>query len=55
MSDKECYWIEEVQPDSYTVWHTTCANMHEFTAGGPEENQHKFCPYCGGRLVANQP
>ena len=46
----ECYWIEDMQPDGWVVWQTTCANMFEFTADGPDENNFKFCPYCGGKL-----
>lgn len=48
---KDCYWIEDMEPDGDIVWQTTCAHTFVFMADGPDENHFKFCPYCGGRLV----
>lgn len=28
-------------------WDTECGQAHAFTEGGPVENDHLFCPYCG--------
>lgn len=43
-----CVWdlIEEASGDP--IWSTTCKNEFVFIDGGPEENEMKFCPYCGG-------
>ena len=31
-------------------WGASCGSLHAFIDDGPSENNHKFCPYCGGRL-----
>jgi hypothetical protein len=41
-----CTWTE----DADGVWWTACGEAHVFTAGGPAENRHRFCAYCGGAL-----
>lgn len=46
----ECHWKLDDNPD-YSIWETSCSGMFEFNADGPEENDFKFCPYCGGALV----
>ncbi len=51
----ECYWIEDHGLDGDTLWQTTCANAFQFTADGPDENNFKFCPYCGGKLKITVP
>ena len=40
---KSCRWTE----DHGGIWHTSCGQAHEFTTGTPEENDHRYCPYCG--------
>lgn len=42
----DCYWNE-----TDVAWETSCGNLFNFTADGPEENKFKYCPYCGGRLA----
>lgn len=46
-----CGWREE-KDGSY--WLTQCGNMHVFFEGGPVDNKHEFCPYCGGILGASK-
>jgi len=47
-----CTWTED--PDG--IWHTSCGHAHEFNTGTPEENDHRYCPYCGKVLdVSRQP
>ncbi|MFS2049757.1 hypothetical protein ACEN9J_02745 [Variovorax sp. Varisp41] len=41
-----CPWT----PDSDGYWKTACGKSHSFTDGGPTENNHRFCCYCGGRI-----
>lgn len=41
-----CKWTE----DSDGVWETECGQMHEFITGTPQDNSHRFCPYCGAVL-----
>lgn len=43
-----CKWTE----DADGIWNTTCGNAHMFIVGGPEDNDAKFCQYCGGSLAA---
>ena len=41
-----CEWAQDDEGN----WGTSCGNLHAFINDGPSENNHKFCPYCGGRL-----
>ena len=41
-----CEWAQDDEGN----WGTSCGNLHSFIDDGPSENNHKFCPYCGGRL-----
>ena len=42
---ERCAWkVVDGDSDTYA---TSCGEMHVFTVGGPEENRHKHCPYCG--------
>jgi hypothetical protein len=45
-----CKWRED-DPD-FGTWRTGCGHLWSFNAGGPEENDAKFCQYCGGALTA---
>jgi hypothetical protein len=45
-----CAWRE----DEDGVWHTACGEAHVFNDGGPRENRHAFCPYCGGGLEGEE-
>ena len=44
---KKCAW----QEDEDGVWETGCHEMFVFEADGPQENDFRFCPYCGGPLL----
>ena len=49
LRDATCLWREETDGE---YWSTECGQAHIFTADGPRENSHTFCPYCRGRLIA---
>lgn len=50
MARSECQWyLDDIGGDS--AWETECKHQFEFTNDGPEENNFKFCCYCGGTLV----
>lgn len=46
-----CQW----NPDEDSVYSTGCGNEWQFTDGGLEDNQIKFCPYCSGKIAAPKP
>jgi hypothetical protein len=48
-----CKWRED-DPD-FGTWRTGCGHLWSFNAGGPEENDAKFCQYCGGALAVAPP
>lgn len=47
-SGERCVWGE----DSDGTWNTGCGEMFVFTDGGPEDNDARFCIYCGKGISA---
>ena len=45
--EDSCQWKE----DGDGIWNTGCGHLFEFTSDGPTENQFRFCPYCGGKIL----
>ena len=45
---KTCDWMKGPYDD---YWGSSCNNAFWFEAGCPDDNDFKFCPYCGNRLV----
>ena len=43
---EECAWVEE---DGY--WDTDCKHVFVINEGTPEENEMRFCCYCGKRIA----
>ena len=43
-----CVWRYDKGDD---FWETQCDNAHVFGDGGPDDNQYRFCPYCGKKLA----
>jgi hypothetical protein len=43
-----CKW----EQDQDGSWDTSCGEKHQFFDGTPQENSHKFCPYCGHTIAA---
>lgn len=46
-----CAWTQD--PDG--IWYASCEHAHEFNTGTPEENDHRYCPYCGKALETKEP
>lgn len=46
-----CLWTPVNPQDDDRIWNTECGQTHQFTDGGPRENEHTFCPYCGRGIV----
>lgn len=41
-----CTWTE----DENGFWNTECGNIEEFSWGDVEENNYRYCPFCGGEI-----
>lgn len=52
MLDETCTWEYD---DNYEYYNTDCAHTFYFVdESGIGENQFKFCPYCGKKIVEVQ-
>ncbi len=49
-SGKHCAWTEAGGESD--IWETSCGELHVFSNGGPGDNSHRYCPYCGGEVQA---
>ncbi len=43
----KCKWTYD---SSIDAWNTSCDEIHCFIVGKPNENKHRYCPYCGKLL-----
>lgn len=50
-NNPECHWKREEEQYGDDSWATQCGDKHIFFSGDPLDNNHKFCPYCGGRII----
>lgn len=50
----ECVWTLDADEWNGDSWDTACGHKHQFMEGGPRENNHAFCAYCGRALVARK-
>ena len=46
-ADDVCEWKYN---NSEYYWESSCEHLHIFMSDGPEENEYKFCPYCGKKI-----
>lgn len=52
LNSKECTWTDTAYNDGCSDgWQTTCGNVWVFINGDPKENNCRFCPYCGGKIL----
>jgi len=49
--EKECEWNEDID---YEYFATSCGEAYCLVAGTLEDNKHKYCPFCGGRIVLKE-
>ena len=47
VSDDVCEWKYN---NSEYYWESSCEHLHIFMSDGPEENEYKYCPYCGKKI-----
>ena len=45
-----CAWSPYDCHEMPGTFETSCDNVFSFTEEGINENQFKFCPYCGGSI-----
>ena len=45
--DDVCEWKYN---NSEYYWESSCEHLHIFMSDGPEENEYKYCPYCGKKI-----
>lgn len=45
--ESPCTWSCEEEG----VYATSCGERHLFVDGGPADNNHRFCAYCGGTIT----
>lgn len=50
MTDEVCTWVE-AEGDEFGSWSTSCGQSHYFGEGTPEQNEYKFCPFCGKLIM----
>jgi hypothetical protein len=46
-----CSW--NLMSEDEDIWETGCGNAWYLTEGNLEDNGMKYCPFCGGKLEAN--
>ena len=47
VSDNVCEWKYN---DSEYYFESSCKHLQIFMSDGPEENEYRFCPYCGKKI-----
>jgi hypothetical protein len=47
----QCSWNRADDFDDERNWESQCGKEWMFGDGGPKENQMRYCPFCGGKLV----
>lgn len=48
VADDVCEW--RLCDEEANVYDTSCRNPHILINGTPEENNYRFCPYCGKKI-----
>jgi hypothetical protein len=51
MTNDECEWIQSSNFEYGQDYTTDCGQWFSITEGTPEQNNMKFCCYCGKKLV----
>jgi len=50
----ECTWEDDSEEWEESEWRTSCGHMFTFIEDGPEDNEFKYCCYCGGELIIDE-
>lgn len=46
-----CDWEKYTGVSLREFWITSCNNTQHFTCGNLEDNDFKYCPYCGKLII----
>lgn len=50
-----CTWTLDTN-EWHAYWRPSCGDrLFEFVADGPDENEFRFCPYCGKSIIEEVP
>lgn len=49
--ERTCHWAQDNDPDDGRYWDTQCGEAYMLIDGDFDENRHRYCPFCGGRIV----
>lgn len=52
MAEERCGWRES-RGMELDLWETRCGRTFCFEAGGPIENDYKYCPGCGHQVLVH--
>ena len=52
VSDDVCEW--RLCDEEANVYDTSCRNPHILIEGTPTDNNYKYCPYCGRKILTKQ-
>ena len=53
-NEGECVWVEDAGVDTDGIYYTECHNSFYIIDGTPQDNNFKYCPYCGKILKEKQ-
>ena len=46
----KCIWTEDDDPDWGPEWYTSCKHDAYFVDTTPQEEEYKYCPWCGKEI-----
>lgn len=50
-----CDWYQDADVEDSDSWETTCGKMYLLIDGTPQDNEMKFCCFCGRVLTSIEP
>ena len=50
MANDKCAWTYEEEAFDTNLYDTSCGQKQEFMSGSVDDNQYKYCPYCGREI-----
>jgi hypothetical protein len=47
----EGWYMDDFNDKDDIVWETGCGQTMSFNEGTIEDNNYRYCPYCGGEII----